>query len=139
MPADASQSNADPLGSVRDSSGDRAAVPSRLKLKLEEQTLAVEWPDGLAATFPAGFLRRHCPCATCRTAASEKTLLPILNIRGGQTPRIVSARLAGTYALQLSWSDGHDAGIFDFRLLRSLASQAPFAPKPATSTSGPKT
>lgn len=98
-------------------------IPSHLKLKLAEQTLTVAWPDGVSVIFPAGFLRRNCPCATCRTAAAQKPLLPILNVRGNDIPRVVSARLAGTYAIQLSWSDGHDAGIFDFRLLRNLSAE----------------
>ncbi len=96
-------------------------TPIDLKLKLEDQTLTVKWKDGATSAFQLGLLRRHCPCATCRTQREERTLLPILNIKPGQpTPRVTGANLAGNYAIVLQWSDGHDAGIFDFRYLRAL-------------------
>ena len=31
------------------------------------------------------------------------------------------AKLVGNYAIQFTWSDGHNTGIFDFRFLRSLS------------------
>jgi DUF971 family protein len=37
-----------------------------------------------------------------------------------QQRTIVDAELVGRYALLIRWSDGHDTGIFDYELLRSL-------------------
>ena len=30
------------------------------------------------------------------------------------------AELVGRYALRIRWKDGHDSGVYDFALLRSL-------------------
>jgi len=98
------------------------AQPADLKIKLAEQTLRIQWQDGRDSVFDLGQLRRHCPCATCREQRADTSPLPVLNINTNQAvPTVTSARLVGNYALQLVWSDGHDAGIFDFRYLRFLA------------------
>ena len=34
--------------------------------------------------------------------------------------RVTGAELVGNYAIKFRWSDGHDTGIFEFRLLRAL-------------------
>jgi len=33
---------------------------------------------------------------------------------------VASAELVGQYALRITWADGHDTGIYDYELLRSL-------------------
>ncbi len=98
-----------------------AITPDELKLKREEQTLHIRWRDGRLSVYPAVMLRRQCPCATCRTERDQKKteLLPILKSDPGQI-KLANAKLVGTYAIQLIWSDGHDAGIFDYKYLRSL-------------------
>ena len=35
---------------------------------------------------------------------------------------VVSAKLVGNYAIQFQWYDGHNTGIFYFRMLRAIAS-----------------
>lgn len=110
----------------RTSFNEDAVAPVDLKLNRAEQTLTVRWRDGATVAYPVALLRRHCPCATCRTQREERTLIPVLNIAPNQpTPRVTGAELAGNYAIQLHWSDGHDAGIFDFRYLRALEPQVP--------------
>ena len=47
-------------------------------------------------------------------------LLVILKKDPSVEVRVTKAKLVGNYAIQFTWSDGHDTGIFDFRLLRSL-------------------
>jgi len=100
---------------------DEHTTPADLKVKLKEQTLTVAWKDGVTRVYSLAQLRRHCPCATCRTQREDRTLLPILNIKADASPpHVTSAQLTGNYAIQFTWSDGHNAGIFDFRYLRTL-------------------
>ena len=94
--------------------------PADLKLKLESQELQITWRDGQVVSYPLAYLRGQCPCASCRTEREKKTLLPILSIDASQPIRVVDAKLMGSYAIQLVWSDGHDTGIFDYTYLRSL-------------------
>ncbi len=103
-----------------DVSSDRT-TPSELKLKRAEQELRVTWRDGRESVFSAVRLRKNCPCATCRTERETQStdLLPVLK----QAPSEISlanARLVGSYAVQLVWSDGHDAGIYDYKYLRAM-------------------
>ena len=95
--------------------------PKDLKVKLKEQRLLIEWIDGGRSDVPLGDLRRQCPCAACRTERDEqaKNPLRILKYDPGDL-RVTGARLVGNYAIQFTWSDGHDTGIFDFRFLHSL-------------------
>ena len=79
--------------------------------------------DGRESTFPAAFLRRACPCATCRTAPEKPAgtvTLPIAGDASTQPKRLEGAKLVGNYAIQLLWSDGHDTGIYDFKYLRTI-------------------
>lgn len=87
--------------------------------------LRITWADHVTTEYPAAFLRKHCPCASCRTDrdARDRSLLPILGAAPKGELRIVGGHLVGNYALQLDWSDGHNTGIFDFRLLRALGSE----------------
>jgi len=107
---------------------DDRVVPEDLKLKLADQTLTIHFKDGVVSEFQLGFLRRNCPCATCRTERENQqhTLLPVLKMDpSSQDLRVTNAELVGRYAIQLFWSDGHSTGIFDFRLLRSFYEQPP--------------
>ena len=100
-------------------------VPSDLKVKLAEQRLSVTWADGSQCVYDLAVLRRHCPCATCRTereqVSDSPASLTILKT-DPRNLRATGAQLVGRYAIQFEWSDGHNTGIFDFRFLRSLPS-----------------
>lgn len=96
--------------------------PVGLDLALSEQVLRITWGDGAESEFPMDYLRRHCPCASCRTEREKPApLLLILSAKpGGGEIRATGGQLVGNYALQIEWSDGHNTGIYDFRLLRAL-------------------
>ncbi|MCH7701402.1 MAG: DUF971 domain-containing protein [Planctomycetes bacterium] len=108
-------------------------VPSDLKVKLAEQRLQVTWDDGSQCVYDLAVLRRHCPCATCRTEREQRSESPAEQRSGSpmsltilktdpRNLRATGATLVGRYAIQFEWSDGHNTGIFDFRFLRSLPS-----------------
>ena len=101
--------------------GDDAQMPSDLKVKLAEQRLFVEWKDGKRSEYSLDALRKQCPCATCRTERQNQKDNPLKILKFNPAGvRVVSAQLVGNYAIQFTWSDGHNTGIFDYRLLRSL-------------------
>ena len=97
------------------------AVPVHLDVKLEAQVVLIEWRGGGRSELAFDFLRSRCPCATCKTEReAKKPLLVILKKDPSVEVRVTKAKLVGNYAIQFTWSDGHDTGIFDFRLLRSF-------------------
>jgi len=103
--------------------------PVDLKLKRSQQELHITWADGTHSVLTARTLRRNCPCAACQQERNDANPLRVLNTGTDQPMRMIGAQLAGNYALQLTWSDGHDTGLFDFRYLRELAADQP-APSP---------
>lgn len=100
--------------------------PRGLDLDLGAQVLKIEWSDGVKSELPMPFLRGHCPCATCRTNREKqsRTLLPVLSATQSNASGATATggHLVGNYAIQIDWGDGHATGIYDFRLLRTLAS-----------------
>jgi ATP-binding protein involved in chromosome partitioning len=80
--------------------------------------LALEWPDGHAASFAPYDLRVNCPCAGC---VSEDTGQRILDPK--QVPldiKISGFEKVGRYAVGISFSDGHNTGIFKFDRLKKI-------------------
>jgi DUF971 family protein len=96
-------------------------------LQLDRRTgLKIRWADGRESVFPLDYLRKQCPCATCRTereqtkAAATGRSLTILPKGVERATEVKDASLVGNYALQIVWGDGHSTGIYDFRYLRSI-------------------
>lgn len=124
----------DPRSSAdRPPSGSDRITPVSLKLKRAEQELWIKWQDGRECVYRSLFLRKNCPCATCRTEREKQSteLLPVLKQPPPQNIRMINAQLVGRYAIQLFWSDGHKTGIFDFKYLRALAADDTDRPKPS--------
>jgi len=98
-------------------------VPKDLKLQIAEQKLTILWSDGKTSVYPLAKLRTLCPCATCRGEREQASSNPLKILKSDPASlRVTTARLVGHYAIQFDWSDGHNAGMFDFRFLRALDS-----------------
>ena len=89
--------------------------------------LKVQWADGQVSQYPLAYLRKRCPCASCRTEREAKqqtqghTLsLTILPTSIDRAAEFADAKLVGNYAIQITWADGHTTGIYDFRYLRII-------------------
>ena len=97
-----------------------SATPKDLRVRIAEQRLTILWKDGKESDYSLGELRRRCPCAACRADRESQNTDPLRILKSDPTDiRVTHAELVGNYAIRFRWSDGHDAGIFDFRLLRS--------------------
>jgi DUF971 family protein len=79
----------------------------------------VAWSDGRACTFPYRYLRLQCACAAC---VEEMTGRRILSVASVPDDVIAVEHIpVGRYALQFLWSDGHETGIYPFKMLLNLA------------------
>jgi DUF971 family protein len=89
--------------------------------EIEQETsalLRITWADGHTCRYDAPRLRRACPCAQC---INEWTGEPVLRAESvPDTLEIVDVEIVGRYALTFTWSDGHETGIYSFRLLREI-------------------
>ena len=84
--------------------------------------LAIKWADGTETFLPLEQLRRACPCAGCK---GEMDVMGNL-YKGPEIPLrpesfiLRGIELVGTYAVQPTWGDGHNSGIYSFGYLRNL-------------------
>lgn len=84
--------------------------------------LAFVWSDGVESYLPLERLRRACPCAACGGEPDVMGNVERPHVSyGPRSFELRSFRFVGGYAFQPVWDDGHDSGLYPFRLLRSLA------------------
>lgn len=99
-------------------------VPYPVKLELTpDDHLLIEWSDAEQSRITFQRLRQNCPCAHCRVAARnppKAELLPVIIAEEAQPLSIEGMKPLGNYAYVIHFSDGHDSGIYEFSLLRSL-------------------
>lgn len=79
----------------------------------------IDWADGHRSHYPFDYLRRRCPCATCRhqrEQAAGKALLPLYQ----ETVRALEAEPVGHYAVRFAFSDAHSTGIYSFTYFREI-------------------
>ena len=89
--------------------------PSELRVSEAGRVLRVTFADGFAANLSAERLRAASPSADKRRPPAPE---------GGIA--IVGVETVGNYAARIAFSDGHNTGIYSWRLLRALAAdQAP--------------
>jgi len=95
-------------------------IPRQIKFSPDKK-LAISWDDGHESVISLSNLRDSCPCAACQ----GETLL-LHHYAPPEQPELpgkydlVDAKQVGSYALQLTWKDGHSTGIFTWQRLRSL-------------------
>lgn len=102
--------------------------PTKLDLK-KDRGLTIEWADGAASYYSIAYLRKMSPSADMRhlreqIARNPLTVLPSRPNTGpatGPAPLVaVDAELVGNYAIRITFSDGHDTGIYSWEYLRSI-------------------
>ncbi len=97
--------------------------PTNVRALQAEQVLEVTWPDARVDPLSYFLLRGECPCAACRNEWTGERILDPKSIRPDL--KLVGMENIGTYALQLSWNDGHSSGLFSWESLRALGEMAP--------------
>ena len=96
------------------------AVPVHIELDRDQRRLLVRWLDQHESSFDWEYLRWRCPCATCSGEWGQPGVLDSLPMfQPGQTD-MVDVNLTGRYAVTPVWGDGHDVGIYTFRMLRAV-------------------
>ena len=107
---------------VEGSTGPR---PKHLDLKKDE-ALTVQWADGRVSVYPIVYLRKMSPSAEAQVLREQMktnplTVLPSSAARSGEGPLTVTgAEMVGNYAIRITFSDGHDTGIYSWQYLRQI-------------------
>jgi DUF971 family protein len=92
----------------------------------------IDWKDGHASEYGLQYLRDRCPCASCggiHGTAPQQPPSPFQMYK--PTLKMEKAEPVGKYAIRITWSDGHSAGIYSWEHLRAICPCAECAALPA--------
>jgi DUF971 family protein len=91
-------------------------TPTEIRLDASHTQLSVTWENGATSTYAATLLRERARDAGSVRMALNHWAVPAA---GGLT--ITAVDPIGNYAIRLTFSDGHDRGIFPWPYLAELA------------------
>jgi DUF971 family protein len=97
-----------------------ANEPTAISAERATRTLTIEWADGATSRISFEALRWACPCAVCKGEGGQPGALQFTSALTPQQTEMNDLRGVGLYAVAPLWADGHDTGIYPFRLLREL-------------------
>lgn len=87
--------------------------PTEIRLHQASRVLEITYADGKSFHFPCEFLRVYSPSAEVRGHGPGQEVLQV----GKKDVNITRIEPVGNYAVQLTFSDGHDTGIYSWDLL----------------------
>ncbi|MBL9025553.1 MAG: DUF971 domain-containing protein [Myxococcales bacterium] len=93
---------------------DPRTTPRAVKAPHGAHVMEMTWADGHKSVLPHEVLRGYCPCAHCQGHGGTISFVP-----GGDL-ELREIEQVGTYALTLTWGDGHSSGIYTYEYLRAL-------------------
>ncbi len=91
-------------------------VPDEIRLQNSRAALTLVY-GGAAKSLPAEFLRVYSPSAEVRGHAPGQETLQT----GKADVTVMGLEPVGQYALKITFSDGHDSGLYDWDYLYKLA------------------
>jgi DUF971 family protein len=92
--------------------------PANVELREDSTALAVTWPDCGTRLLGAETLRR-----ASRAASEVRRRIEGIELAIPPGLHVSAVEPIGNYALRLSFSDGHDRGIYPWSYLRELTEQ----------------
>jgi len=87
-----------------------APIPTEIKLHQASRILELAYADGTRFELPCEFLRVYSPSAEVRGHGPGQEVLQI----GKRDVQIAAIEPVGTYAIKLTFSDGHDTGLYSW-------------------------
>ena len=94
-------------------------VPTSLTLKKRSRQLAVEFADGISAALSAELLRVYSPSAEVTGHSPSEARL----VTGKELVGIIRIEPVGRYAVRIVFDDGHDSGLYTWKLLYELSTE----------------
>jgi DUF971 family protein len=95
--------------------------PKQFKIK-KKTHLSILWEDNSETLLSLKYMRDECPCASCK---GETILLrtyrpPSPKIITPEMYEVKNIEVVGDYAIQITWNDGHNTGIYSWDYLKEL-------------------
>jgi len=101
------------------SSGGRttpAARPTEIRVRRATRRLEVDFDDGTQISLPAELLRVESPSAAVQGHSPDQKQ----TVSGKHAVNIAAVEPIGHYAVRITFTDGHDTGIFSWALLQQM-------------------
>jgi len=95
--------------------------PVKIKL-IEKKELLIIWDDVTESKLNLKELRKRCPCATCLAERDKQSKMYIPLFAENQMT-VKSINQVGNYAVQITWNDGHNTGIYEYYFLKRFSEQ----------------
>jgi DUF971 family protein len=93
--------------------------PTEIRLKKDRRGLAIRFDDGEAFDLPAEYLRVLSPSAEVQGHSKEQRV----TVGGKIDVAVTAVDPVGNYAVRLTFSDGHNSGLFSWSYLRKLGQE----------------
>ncbi len=87
----------------------------------ERRAFQVTWDDGAMSEYGWEEMRRACPCAYCAGEGAFRGTVNEGTVFTAEQTTLKEVHPVGRYGLTPVWGDGHDTGIYTFKMLRRAA------------------
>lgn len=96
--------------------------PEKVEVSNGDQELFIQWSDGHQSVFPLFGLRKNCPCVTCRGGHGRMDSFDrsLFFVKPNQHFEVQGINQIGNHAIQITWNDGHNTGMYQWETLRKL-------------------
>ena len=96
--------------------------PTDIEVRNSEQELEIKWSDGHTSKYTLFGLRKNCPCVTCRGGHGKMDSFDrsLFFVEPNQRYTVENIKQIGNHAIQITWSDGHNTGMYQWETLRKL-------------------
>ena len=94
-----------------------SATPTDIKLHQASRLLEISFDDNTTCKLSCEFLRVYSPSAEVRGHGAGQEVLQV----GKELVNITAIEPIGRYAVKLTFSDGHDTGLYSWDYLYDLA------------------
>ena len=95
---------------------DKQPWPSEIRLRSDRRSLHIRFDDGAEFDLPAEYLRVLSPSAEVQGHSADQRQ----TIGGKIDVAITAIDPVGNYAARLTFSDGHNTGLYSWNYLRRL-------------------
>lgn len=93
-----------------------AAWPTEIRLQKDRRGLVVSFDNSATYTLSAEYLRVHSPSAEVQGHHPDKRV----TVAGKRDVEISAVEPVGNYALRVTFSDGHDTGLYSWSYFQRL-------------------
>ncbi len=95
--------------------------PTDWRIAADRRAFEVTWDDGNVTEYGWEEMRRACPCAYCSGEGGRSGSVDASTRFTDQQTTMTEVHPVGRYGLTPVWGDGHDTGIYTFKMLRRAA------------------